>query len=212
MTFRAKPVVKRSRSSWDSPERRNFLTNLAFGLVVLAAILILVIAAAVSWYGDHLAPVGSVGGQAITKDEHNERVNIETWRLNEGQSRIATRAAAGRITEEQAASEREFIESQRQSLPDIALERIIDNRIQARLATEEGVTVADADIDARLLEEATIPESRHAWRIEVAPAVDSGATGPTPEQVAAAIAYLVSPDADAINGVVLPVDGGIGST
>ena len=35
---------------------------------------------------------------------------------------------------------------------------------------------------------------------------------PTPEQVAAAIAYLVSPDADAINGVVLPVDGGIGST
>ena len=35
---------------------------------------------------------------------------------------------------------------------------------------------------------------------------------PTVEEVAAAIAYLVSPGADAINGVVLPVDGGIGVT
>jgi NAD(P)-dependent dehydrogenase (short-subunit alcohol dehydrogenase family) len=35
---------------------------------------------------------------------------------------------------------------------------------------------------------------------------------PTVDEVAAAIAYLVSPAADAINGVVLPVDGGIGVT
>jgi len=35
---------------------------------------------------------------------------------------------------------------------------------------------------------------------------------PSVEEVAAAVAYLVSPDADAINGIVLPVDGGIGVT
>jgi NAD(P)-dependent dehydrogenase (short-subunit alcohol dehydrogenase family) len=35
---------------------------------------------------------------------------------------------------------------------------------------------------------------------------------PSADEVAAAVAYLVSPDADAINGVVLPVDGGIGAT
>jgi len=35
---------------------------------------------------------------------------------------------------------------------------------------------------------------------------------PSPDEVAAAVEYLVSPGADAINGVVLPVDGGIGST
>ena len=44
MTFRAKPVVKRSRNQWESQDRRNFYTNLAFGLVVIAAILILIIA------------------------------------------------------------------------------------------------------------------------------------------------------------------------
>jgi NAD(P)-dependent dehydrogenase (short-subunit alcohol dehydrogenase family) len=35
---------------------------------------------------------------------------------------------------------------------------------------------------------------------------------PSVEEVAAAVAYLVSPDAAAINGVALPVDGGFGAT
>ena len=59
--------------------------------------------------------------------------------------------------------------SSRQQLASIALERLIDTRIQADLATEEGITVTDADIDARLITEATTPETRHAWVIEVAP-------------------------------------------
>ena len=186
MTFRAKPVVKRSRNQWESQDRRNFYTNLAFGLVVIAAILILIIATAAAWYGDHLVPVGRVEGQAITKDELRDRVTIESWRLDEATRRIATRAAAGRMTEDEAASEREFIDSQRQSIDAIALERIIDNRIQADLAVEEGVTVTDADIDAKLVEEATIPETRHAWVIEVEPAITDGEVEPTPAQVSAA--------------------------
>ena len=35
---------------------------------------------------------------------------------------------------------------------------------------------------------------------------------PTVEEVAAAVGYLVSPGADAINGIALPVDGGFGVT
>ena len=131
-------------------------------------------------------PVGRVEGQAITKDELRDRVTIESWRLDEATRRIATRAAAGRMTEDEAASEREFIDSQRQSIDAIALERIIDNRIQADLAVEEGVTVTDADIDAKLVEEATIPETRHAWVIEVEPAITDGEVEPTPAQVSAA--------------------------
>ena len=75
---------------------------------------------------------------------------------------------------------------QREQVVPIALERIIDTRIQADLATTEGITVADSDIDARLLEEATTPETRHGWVIEVAPELSDGAAEPTAAQVAAA--------------------------
>ena len=187
MTFRARPVVKRvQRPSWDTRDRRNFYLNLGFGLAVLAAIVILGVAVALFYYNDHLAPVGSVDGQSITKDELRERAELESWRLEIAQRRISTQAAAGRLSQAEAEARTQQIDQQLQQLLPFALERIIDNRIQARLATEEGVTVADADIDARLLEEATQPEARHSWQIEVEPAVDSGATGPTTEQVAAA--------------------------
>jgi parvulin-like peptidyl-prolyl isomerase len=187
MTFRTRPVVRRiPRPSWDSRDRRNFYLNLGFGLAVLAALVILAVAVVFSYYNEHLKPVGSVDGQSITTDELRERSEIETWRLDIAERRIATQAASGRLTQAQAEAQTQLIDQQRQQLVPFALERIIDNRVQARLATEEGVTVADTDIDARLREEATIPESRHAWQIEVKPAVDSGATGPTPAQVAAA--------------------------
>ncbi len=68
----------------------------------------------------------------------------------------------------------------------MSLERIIDNRIQADLAVEEGITVTDADIDARLLTEATTKETRHAWVIEVEPEITDGEVDPTAAQIAAA--------------------------
>ncbi len=187
MTFRARPVVKRAQKpAWESRDRRNLYQNIAFGLVVLAAVLILAVAVALNHYDEHLKPVGSVDGQSITKDELRDRAIIEQWRVDEAERRIRTQVAAGRLTQAQADLQGQFIEQQRQQLAAIALERIIDNRIQARLATDEGVTVADTDIDARFVVEATIKEARHVWWIEVKPQVDGGAAEPTAEQVAAA--------------------------
>ena len=69
MTFRAKPVVKRDhRPAWETQDRRNFYLNLGFGLIVVLALVILGIAAGLSYYNDHLASVGSVDGQSISKD------------------------------------------------------------------------------------------------------------------------------------------------
>ena len=201
MTFRARPVMKRiQRPSWDSRDRRNFYLNLGFGIAVLAALLILGAAVVLSYYNDHLSPVGSVDGQSITKDELRDRADVESWRLEIAQRRINTQAAAGRLTQAQAEVQTQLVQQQRQQILPFALERVIDNRIQARLATEEGVTVADADIDARLVEEATTPEARHAWQIEVRPVVDSGAAAPTSEQVAAARTTIEKALADITGG------------
>jgi parvulin-like peptidyl-prolyl isomerase len=187
MTFRANPVVKRAQKpSWESRDRKNFYLNLGFGIVVGVAVLILAVAVALSYYNDHLVPVGSVAGQSISKDELRDRVLIEQWRLSQVTSRIATQKAAGRLTAAQAEQQTQLVEQQSQQLAGISLERIIDSRIQADLATAEGVTVAETDIDARLIKEATTPETRHAWIIEVAPELDADATEPTAAQIAAA--------------------------
>jgi parvulin-like peptidyl-prolyl isomerase len=188
MTFRARPVAQRNQKpSWESRDRRNFLLNLGFGLAVLAALLILAIAVGWSYYNDHLVSVGKVDGQSISKDELRDRYQIEQWRLTEAGNRVRTELAAGHLTQSQAELQQQYIDNQSQptQLAAVSLERIIDNRIQAKLATDEGITVADADIDARLLEEATIKETRHAWQIELKPE-STGGQPSTAEQISAA--------------------------
>ena len=187
MTFRAKPVVKRDhRPAWEAKDRRNFFLNIGFGLLVAIAVLILAVAAGVAWYSDHLAPVASVNGQNITKDEFKERLTLEAWRLDQAEGRIRTAVVAGYLTESQGSVQNQAIGRQRQQLASITLERLIDARLQANLATQEGITVTPADIDARLVVEATTPESRRAWVIEIKPVTDLGAIAPSDLQKAEA--------------------------
>jgi len=187
MTFRAKPVVKRThRPAWETQDRRNFYLNVGFGLIVVLAVVILAIAAGLSYYNDHLASVGSVDGQAISKDALRDRVAVDTWRLSESDRRVRTAIVAGHLTEAQGKVQTDSNTTQRNQIVSVSLERLIDTTLQAKLATAEGVTVTPADIDAQLLVEATTPESRHAWVIAVAPVVDLGALGPTDAQKATA--------------------------
>jgi hypothetical protein len=200
MTFRARPLVRRlQRPSWDTRDRRNFYLNLAFGLAVLAALVILGIAVALSYYNDHLRSVGSVNGQSITLDELRDRATIESWRLEIEKRRVSTQVVAGQLSAAQGEARTQLIDQQLQGVLSTALGKIIDNRVQAGLATQEGVSVTDADIDAKLAQEATTPESRHAWQIEVEPAGDS-ATGPTAEQKAAARSKIEGALADIKSG------------
>jgi parvulin-like peptidyl-prolyl isomerase len=187
MTFKAKPVVKRAhRPGWEGQDRRNFYLNIGFAIVVVAAVLILVVAATITWYDDHLASVGSVDGQSITKDELRDRFEIESWRIDEAERRVRTAVVAGQMSEADGETQLSSLGQARQQLAGIALERLIDAKLQAKLATEEGITTTPADIDAKLLEEATTPEQRRAWVIELAPEIDPGETEPTAAQKAAA--------------------------
>lgn len=187
MTLRAKPVVKRNQKpSWESRDRRNFFLNLGFGLVVVAAVLILLGAIGVSYYNENLASVATVAGEPISRSELRERVAIESWRLTEAERRVRTQFVAGQVTQAELDLQNQIIGQQKSQVATTSLERIIDNRIQAGLATGEGITVSDADVDARMLEEATTPEIRHGWVIEVEPVTEEGALEPTAADIAAA--------------------------
>ncbi len=186
MTFRVRPA-DRGRTSRD-PNRRNLYTNIGFTVAVSVAILILVVVGVSTWYGQHLAAAATVDGQAISKDQFAERAAVEAFRLQQLASRIQAEVAAGRLTQAQAQSRIDQINTQLQAQTFVpaVLEKIIDTTIQAKLAQEAGVTVTPAQIDQRILDERTRKEERHAWVIAVKPTVDAGKTDPTDAQKAAA--------------------------
>jgi len=205
MTFRAKPAGRR-RPSWETDSRRNMYLNLGFGLVVLAAVLILAGAAAASWYGDHLEPVGSVNGTPITKDDFRARAEVEIFRLDTALSRIEDEFGAGRIDQATRDAQRQFIQQRRDQLEALVLERIIDSRVQAILAAQEGVTATDEEIEAEVTKEATTLEQRRVWAIEVEPKVDEGADEPTAAQKTEARTAAEKALADLAAGVGEPED------
>jgi parvulin-like peptidyl-prolyl isomerase len=177
MTYRARPVAKRPRRvGWDSEERRTALINGGFVVAIVAAILILVGYAGYTYYTDHWGQAASVDGQVITFDDLRTRVAIEDFRIKYTESRIHDLQAQGKVSQTDATNELGYLDQQLQSEGSIALENLIDAKLQAELAGQNGVTVADADVDAELTKEATIDEQRHVWMIEVEPTVDP-ATG-----------------------------------
>ncbi|HET7725841.1 MAG TPA: peptidylprolyl isomerase [Candidatus Limnocylindrales bacterium] len=188
MSFRARPVSGRTRPTFgsDSPDRRNLFLNIGFGVVVVLSLLLLVLAWGLSWYNDHLAPAATVNGETITKDEFRARLEVDTFRLDLEGRRLRDRLQAGTIRETDYAQAQQIIEQQREQLVGVSLERMIDSVLQAQLAAEEGVTVSEADVDAKLTELATTPELRHAWIIEVEPELEPGASEPTDAQIAGA--------------------------
>lgn len=192
MTFRARPVTPtrpgRRPSGHHGDSRRSTYLNIGFGIAVALSVVILVGVAFFSWYREHLAPAASVDGQTITRDEFREAAEIELWRLQQEIARVNSALAAGRLTSAQASARIQSLNSQGsgEQLAQQVTEQLIDTRIQGRLAAEEGIAVTPEQVDARILEEKTSPEERHAWLIAVEPEVDEDAEEPTAAQTAAA--------------------------
>jgi parvulin-like peptidyl-prolyl isomerase len=188
MTIRVRPV-DRGRSSRD-PNRRTLYTNLAFALVIVLALLILVGVGVTTWYGAHLAAAATVNGETITKDQFVERAKVEQFRLQQQGARVNAEVNAGRLTAAQGEARVNAINQQlddsQGAFSSRVIEKLIDTRLQAKLAADMGVTVSGDAVDARILEEKTRPEERHVFLIAVKPQVDTGKTEPTDAQKAAA--------------------------
>jgi parvulin-like peptidyl-prolyl isomerase len=186
MTFRVRPV-DRGRVGNDR-SRRTFYMNVGFGLAVVIAVLILVAVGFTTWYGEHLAAAATIDGQAITKDEFADRAGVEAFRLQQQANRIQSEVAAGRLTQAQADAKVQSLNGQLDSntFASTVLEKIIDSRIQGRLAAQMGVAVTDQQIDQKVIEDKTRKEERHVLLIASEPAIDTGKTAPTAVQTAAA--------------------------
>jgi parvulin-like peptidyl-prolyl isomerase len=187
MTFRSRPAQTRTRSRQSS--RKTLYTNLFFSGVVLLALLILAVAAGVNWWSSHWQAVATVNGQSVTKDDFSNRIRVDLWRLNAVESKIRDAYVAGLISKAQQDQELATI-AQEKSNPNTiygsSLQSLIDSRLQAQLAAGLGIVATDAQVDDRLIKEATTNEQRHVWVIEVAPEVKAPATVSTVAQDLAA--------------------------
>ena len=195
MSFRARQNSTRTRT-WEDRDRRSMLLNIGFGVTIVAALLLLVIAAGVTWYGDHLSAAGSVNGETITKDAFNRQVAVNAFRTDYQARRIRTLLTAGHLRAADAQARQSILDQRTQQASAIALEQLIDGKVMASLAPAQNVTVSEADIDARVTEEATTPELRHAWMIAVAPDLAEGETEFTDAEKAAAKAKATQALAD----------------
>ena len=185
MTFRARPGSNRPRS-WDDRDRRNLYYNVGFGLIVIIALLLLAVAVGSAWYGDHLAAAATVNGQTITKDDYQKQLAINAFRVQYQSRRIRTLLTAGRIRTADAQTRQSILDQRTQQAGPIALEQLIDGTVMAKLAADQGVTVTDADVDAKMTDEATTPELRHAWMIAIQPTLAPGeAVASDAEKIAA---------------------------
>jgi parvulin-like peptidyl-prolyl isomerase len=193
MTFRGKPATRpasRRSRALDSTSRRTLLTNIFFTAAVAVGVLILAGAAAASWYGDHFGEVANVDGTSITRDQYRDRYRIEQFRFDAEEGRIRDDFSAGRLTADQRDQRLAVIEQDRNDISTAVLNDLIDATLQAKLATQQGLTISDADVQAALTKEATRPEERHVWMISVTPKIDPNKTEPTDAQKATAKAKI----------------------
>lgn len=185
MTFRARPGSNRPRT-WDDRHRRTFLMNVGFGLTVLVALFLLLIAAGASWYGDHLSAAATVNGQTVTKDAYRTQLAVNAFRVDYQTRRVRTLLTSGRIRTADAQSRLSSLDQITQQASTIALDQLIDGSVMEQLAPKQNVTITQADVDAQVALEATTPELRHAWVIAVQPTLAAGETLATDAEKAAA--------------------------
>ena len=185
MTFRARQGPSRSRS-WDDRTRRNFFMNIGFGLTILAALLLLVVAGGVSWYGDHLAAAAKVNDQSISKDQLAKQVAVDSFIIDYQRRHVRTLLSSGHLWATDANARISALDTQLTSIQVNALNQLTQGFIQLDLVKKQGLTLSDADVQARIAQATTTPEMRHAWMIVVAPKLATGETAATDAEKAAA--------------------------
>jgi parvulin-like peptidyl-prolyl isomerase len=181
MTLRSRQGPNRSRSLSDS-DRRNFYMNIAFGVIVAASLLILVVAAGAAYWDGHLSAAVKVNSQEFSKDAVLKQAKINSFLLDVQRKRTRTLLAENHLWSTDANARIQGIESQAAQVETLAANQLIDGTIQLDLASKQGITVTDADIDAQLARLAETPELRHVWLIAVVPTLQSGQSAPTAAQ------------------------------
>jgi parvulin-like peptidyl-prolyl isomerase len=189
MTFRTKTTVKptRRRAHHDDTRRALFI-NISFGFAIVAAFAVLGSIAFAGYYGGHIVAVGSVGGQAISKDDVSARVAVNLSRYQREIDDYGTLRNSGKITSAEYNTVVGGItqnEAQATMYSD-ALNQLTQEAMLQQYAGQHGISVTDKQVDDQIAADGTLDEQRHVMVIGIAPTPTPPASVPTSAELQAA--------------------------
>ena len=179
MTLRVRttrPTSRRTRLRrlFDSEERQQAAVTALFALAIVVVVLILIGAIGLAWYNENIRPLARVGLVEVGPQLLKDRIELEQWRINREAFRL-TQASIDLEIDQATLSERQSLLDQRaDALLTTGLDGLVDIIYQSQLAAAEGITVSDAQIDARIADEFAGVERRHVFAIVVKPASAEG--------------------------------------
>jgi parvulin-like peptidyl-prolyl isomerase len=189
MTFRPaasrKPTRRRTRRM-DS--RRSLYLNILFGVAVVVSVALLGSVVGINYYGDHGASVASVNGVAISKDAVRARAAVDLARYQRQIYDYGQMRNGGKISTTDYSTLTSAITSNEDpsTLYSNALTELTQEYMLQQYADKNGITVSDADVQAQITKDATIPELRHVKVIGVQATPKFPAPGPTQDVLDAA--------------------------
>ena len=179
------------RRPLDPEERFQRRVTLAFIALTVVIVAVVVVGVVYDYWDQHLKPVASVNGAGISRDQWADRARLEAFRLEREDRRVTQALAAGQLTAAQGATPgaRRSATAQ-QDISSSSIEALIDLTLKGQLASRAGRHVTDADVDAAIAADASLPETRQIGLITVEPEAEAdGTVTPAARQAAFTAAH-----------------------
>ena len=150
-----------SSNSISDPEER-FTRNVTFGFVALIVIaaLVVIIGLGYGFYDSNLRPLANIGGTEVGRGQYDERLALETFRLDRAETAVRAGLVEGSLDEDLANRRLTSISSARAGLQTRSLERLVDLTFQQQLAAERGIMLGEDELAAAVAADGTSPEAR----------------------------------------------------
>src|SRR5688572_18438583 len=179
MTLRARPTRPTSRTTrlrrmFEGEERQQAVVTAFFVLAIAAIVVILIGVIALAFYEQNIRPLARVASVEVGPQLFRDRLGLEQWRITTEQNRLTEASINNEIDAETLAARSGELEQRAQALSSTGLEDLVDLIYQSQLAPAEGITVTEADVDARMAELFAGVEKRHVLVIAVEPKAAEG--------------------------------------
>jgi parvulin-like peptidyl-prolyl isomerase len=169
MTFRARSAPTTRRRVRRSDSRRVIYITLSFSLAIVSAVALMSGVFVANYYADHGAAVASVNGETISKDQVRDRANLNQVRYERQLANYGYLRNRNLITTAEYNTKASTIQTNLDpsTLYSEALTQLIEEAEIRQYAAKNNITVTEAQVDAAITTDGTIPEMRHAKTIGV---------------------------------------------